>query len=192
LRREGGRVREITDYSGEFDPGIAYKDFSKDFLLKALKVYSHYIRKLDGIWYLTAKQQAGDDLALACDMQVWDEMEVHDVEMTCKLFNVQSNDVTAMFKSLQMSPHSWNLEHHFELLSPDRGIWTVTRCPSLLALEREGQGRERRICQVQETKNYALRARTLNPNMKVIPLKLPPRQNSDEIHCQWEFRIEPP
>ena len=110
-------MREITDYSGEFDPGIAYKDFSKDFLLKALKAYSHYIRKLDGIWYLTTKQQAGDDLALACDMQVWDQMEVHDVEMTCKLFNVQSNDVTAMFKSLQMSPHSWNLEHHFELLT---------------------------------------------------------------------------
>jgi len=185
-------VREIADYSGEFDPSIAYGDFSKGFLLKALKAYSHYIRKVDGVWYLTVKEQAGDDLALACDMLVWDQMEVHDVEMTCKLFNVQGNDVTAMFKSLQMSPHSWNLEHHFELLSPDRGIWTVTRCPSLLALEREGQGRERRICQVQETKNYALRARTLNPNMKAIPLKLPPRQNSDEIHCQWEFRIEPP
>ena len=78
------------------------------------------------------------------------------------------------------------------IADPDRGIWTVTRCPSLLALEREGQGRERRICQVQETKNYTLRARTINPNMKAIPLKLPPRQNGDDIHCQWEFRIERP
>ena len=56
LREEGGRVREIADYSGEFDPSIAYGDFSKDFLLKALKAYSHYIRNLDGIWYLTTKE----------------------------------------------------------------------------------------------------------------------------------------
>lgn len=183
-------MRELTDYSGEFDPGMAYRDFSRDFLLKALKAYSHYIRKLDGIWYLAVKEHADDDLALACDMAVWDQMEVHDVQMTLDLFNVQGNDVTAMLKSLQMSPHSWNLEHHFEVLGPKRGIWTVTRCPSLLALEREGQGRERRICRIQETKNYSLRARSINPKMKAIPLKLPPRQNGEEIHCQWEFRIE--
>lgn len=183
-------MREMADYSGEFDPGMAYRDFSRDFLLKALKAYSHYIRKLDGTWYLAVKEHADDDLALACDMAVWDQMEVHDVQMTLDLFNVQGNDVTAMLKSLQMSPHSWNLEHHFELLGPKRGIWTVTRCPSLLALEREGQGREQRICRIQETKNYSLRARSINPKMKAVPLKLPPRQNGEEIHCQWEFRIE--
>ncbi len=183
-------MEDLDDYSGGFNPGMAYRDFSKDVLLKALRAYANYIRKLDGIWYLAVKDRSDDDLALACDMAVWDQMEVHDVQMTCDLFNARSGDVAAMFKSLQMSPHSWNLEHRFELLSPKRGIWTVTRCPSLLALEREGQGRERRICQVQETKNYALRARTVNPKMKAIPLKLPPRKSGEDIHCQWEFRID--
>lgn len=183
-------MSELADYSGEFDPGITYSDFSKDVLLKALKAYADYIRKLDGIWYLAVKDRADDDLALACDMAVWDRMEVHDVQMACDLFSAGSGDVAALFKSMQVNPHSWNLEQRFELLSPKRGIWTVTRCPSLLALEREGQGRESRICQIQETKNLALRARTINPKMKAIPLKLPPRKSEEEIHCQWEFRIE--
>ena len=181
---------ELSDYSGEFDPSITYAEFSREFLLEALSAYAAYVRKLDGTWYLKVKDQAGDDAAFACDRQVWDIMEVHDVQMTCKLFRIDSHDVAALLKALQMSPWTWNLEHHFELKSPTCGIWTVTRCPTLLALEKEGEGRESRICQQIETELIALRARTINPQMKVTLLKLPPRNRNDEVHCQWQFTLE--
>lgn len=183
-------MNELGDYSGEFDPDVTYADFSKDLLLKALKTYAGYIRKLDGIWYLTVKEQAGDDMAFACDRMVWDRMEVHDVEVTRKLFKIESNDVTAVIKALQMSPWTWNLEHRFELKNANHGVWTVTRCPTLLALENEGEGRERRICCQIETELISLRAHTINPRIRVTPLKLPPRTKQDEVHCQWEFKLE--
>ena len=183
-------MNELSDYSGEFDPSVTYENFSRDFLLKALKAYAGYIRKLDGIWYLTVKQQADDDMAFVCDRLVWDKMEVHDVETTCKLFKIGSMDVAALIKALQMSPWTWNLEHHFELKDANHGVWTVTRCPTLLALEKEGEGRERRICCQIETELIALRAHTINPRIKVTPLKLPPREKKDDIHCQWEFKLE--
>ncbi|MCX5999517.1 MAG: hypothetical protein NTU41_08005 [Chloroflexi bacterium] len=63
-------------------------------------------------------------------------------------------------------------------------------CPTLVALEAEGGGGERRICREIETELFQLRARFINPAIKVMPLKLPPRQNDDEIHCLWEFRLE--
>lgn len=181
---------ELSDYSGEFRPDIKYADFSKEMLLKALDAYANYIRRVDGVWYLTVKEQVDDDMAFKCDSLVWDRMEIHDVDLTRKMFNIQTNDVAAMLKALQMSPWTWNLEHHFELVSPNRGIWTVTRCPTLLALEKEGEGRERRICCQIETHLYEIRAAFVNPKMKVTPLKLPPRNGPDEIHCQWEFTLE--
>jgi len=188
--KQRGYIMSRSDYSGEFDPGVTYADFSKDVLLKALKAYAAYIRKLDGTWYLAVKENTNDDTAVACDRLVWDTMEMHDVETTRKLFGIRGDDVTALMKSLQMSPWTWNLEHHFELRSPRCGIWTVTRCPTLLALEREGEGRERRICGEIETQLLQVRAHAINPRMKATPLVLPPRASGDEIHCQWEFVLE--
>ena len=184
-------MQYLTDYSGEFDPSIRYQDFSRDFLLKALAAYAGYIRRLDGHWYLTVKDRLNDDEAIACDRQVWaDTMEIHDVETVCKLFKINGKDVGAFFKALQMSPWMWSVRYDMELKSPNRGIWTVTRCPMLLALEEEGEGRERRICCQNERELFEIRAHYINPKIKVIPLKLPPRQSPAEVHCQWEFRLE--
>jgi hypothetical protein len=183
-------MTERNDYDGDFDSKIQFGDFSKEFLLKALKSYARYVHKLDGTWYLSLKKRAGDDLAFETDLDVWRTMEVHDVRSTCELYGIKGNDVEALIKATQMSPYAWVLERHFELKSPRLGIWTVTRCPTLLALEKEGEGRESRICGQVETRLFEIRAKTINPKMKVTPLKLPPRQKKDEIACQWEFRLD--
>jgi len=64
------------------------------------------------------------------------------------------------------------------------------RCPSLLALEREGEGRERRICGQIEPELFRIRAHHINPQIKVTPLQLPPRRSPGEIACQWEYTLE--
>jgi hypothetical protein len=117
-------------------------------------------------------------------------MEVHDVRSTCELYGIKGNDVEALIKATQMSPYAWVLDRHFELKGPRLGIWTVTRCPTLLALEKEGEGRESRICGQVETRLFEIRAKAINPKMKVTPLKLPPRKSKDEIACQWEFSLD--
>ena len=91
---------ELTSYSGEFDPSIRYQDFSRGLLVKALGAYASYIRRLDGHWYLTVKDRADDDLAIACDRQVWETMEIHDVGMVCKLFKIEGNDIAAYFNGI--------------------------------------------------------------------------------------------
>jgi hypothetical protein len=60
-----------------------------------------------------------------------------------------------------------------------------------LALEKEGRGRELIICQeCCGTANLVTQAQLFNPNIKVRPLKLPPRKSKDEIACKWEFSLE--
>lgn len=183
-------MSERNDYSGSFDPAISFEDFPKQLLLKALKSYAHYIRKLDGIWYLSVKKRVSDDLAFETDLDVWKIMEVHDIRSTCELFGIKGDDVAAALKANQMCPFSWVLDNHFELKNPRLGIWTVRRCPTLLALEEEGEGREKRICCQLEPKLFQIRASVINPRIKVTPIKLPPRHNKDDIACQWEFTLD--
>jgi len=78
-----------------------------------------------------------------------------------------------------------------ELKSPNHGVFTVTHCPALLALEREGEGREERICQQLELELFIMQAKFFNPEMQVRALKVPPRKSKDDVPCQWEFKLEP-
>jgi hypothetical protein len=60
----------------------------------------------------------------------------------------------------------------------------------LLALEREGQGREGLICQELEPKMMNTIAHYFNPNIEVTALQLPPRKGNSDICCQWEFKLD--
>jgi hypothetical protein len=64
-----------------------------------------------------------------------------------RTLNIQGNDVTTSFKLMQMLP-SFLPEHYdieWKLLSPEHGIFTVTRCKFLEEMEKAGQGFERLI-----------------------------------------------
>jgi hypothetical protein len=32
-------------------------------------------------------------------------------------------------------------------------------------------------------------AKYVNPDIKIVPLKLPPRKSKDDIACQWELKL---
>ena len=77
-----------------------------------------------------------------------------------------------------------------DIKNDNHAILTVRTCPTLLSLEKEGKGRERQQCHLVCSKALGSNASYFNPNIKVTPPKLPPRESNDDICCQWEFRLE--
>ncbi|MFC1944971.1 DUF6125 family protein [Chloroflexota bacterium] len=185
-------MAELSDYSGKFDPGIRDGDFSKVLLVDLLNAYAEYVRRIDNLWYLAVKQGLGEDEAFADDMKIWEKMTLHELDVTCSLFKIRGNDVSSMMKALQMS--SWlkisKLGYHMQLKSPSHSVLTITNCPTLATLEREGSGREEKICLQIETKRFNIIAGFFNPMIEVKALKLPPRQGPDETACLWEFILK--
>ncbi|NOQ43589.1 MAG: hypothetical protein GQ560_03905, partial [Dehalococcoidia bacterium] len=100
------------------------------------------------------------------------------------------DDVVTLIKALQANPWSSSYQFKVDLINNDHAIISFINCPTLLALERDGTGREMLICNELEVKLMELKARYFNPNMIVIPLKLPPRDPNSEICCQWELKVE--
>ena len=180
----------LEDYSGEFDPDISFEKFSKDTLVGLLKTYTKIYLAIDGFWYLSIKNRINDDEALACDMWVWERAVKYELDRLTKILKIQGNDVITFVKALQVSPWFWVYKHKLEVKSKNHAILTITDCPTLTALEKEGAGREEKICKIIEPMVFKKYAEYFNPNIEVQYLKLPPRKSKDEICCQWDFNLK--
>ena len=183
-------MKKLRDYTGPFSPNTTYEDFSRDVLLRLLTLYAEYLQRVDGVWYLAVKDKLGDDVAFECDQWVWERLQTWELDKVTKLFKIEGNDVIALMKWFQVSPWMRICKGQLELKDRDHGVVTITHCPSLTALEKEGQGREQRICYELEPVFMKIIADFFNPKIEVNPLKLPPRKSNKKVACQWEFSLE--
>jgi hypothetical protein len=182
-------MKKLRDYSVEFDPNIRFEHFSRDTLVELLKVYSRLYLAVGEFWFLSVMERISHDEAMSCDLWVWEKQVKYEMDRLTKLLKIGGNDVVALFKALQFSPWYWNLEYKMEIKDRGYGVLTVTYCPVLAAMEREGRGREEAICRQLEPLMMKKFADYFNPDIEAKPLKLPPRKSEDEICCQWEFRL---
>lgn len=180
-------MTKLSDYSGEPIPDLELTHFSYDTLVELLKLYSRFYMALDGFWYLTIKERLSNEEALACDINVWDKMGRYELARITKLLNIQGNDVAAFIKGMQISPWFRVIESTFELSDHNNATLTITNCPTLNALEKEGEGRENQICNIVEPRVFKEYASFFNPDIEVKCLESPPRKSKEGICCQWQF-----
>lgn len=182
--------RESDDYSQPFDPNFSHKRFTKKTLIRFLKAYSEYMRRIDAHWYLAVMDKFGNAEALDCDERVWEKLVIYEMKTMSELLNIRGNDVATVMKALQASPWIWVYDCDIDLKNDAHAIVTYRNCPTLAALEKEGQGREGIICHELEPKLMNTIAHYFNPDIEVTPLKLPPREPGSDIGCQWEFKLK--
>ena len=183
-------MAELVDYSGKFDPKFSHDKFTRETLLKLLKMYSEYMLRIDGFWYLTVMDKWGNEEAFDCDVRVWEKAQLYETKTISSLLNIHGDDVLTVMKAMQASPWMWIYDYEMDVKSNEHAILTIRTCPTLLSLEKEGKGREKLICQEMEPKIMGIVAHYFNPNIRVTPLKMPPRKSKDEIPCKWEFKLE--
>lgn len=168
-------------------PDLKLSDFSPDTLADLLTLYAKSYIALDGFWYLTIKERVGNEEALACDISNAKKVCQYEMAKITRQVNIQGNDVIALIKAIQLTPWLRHTQYAVEVRDGNNARFTVTHCPTLDALEREGEGRENEICNIVCPKTYKAYASFFNPNIEAECLKLPPRKSKDEICCQWEL-----
>jgi len=107
--------------------------------------------------------------------------------------NIWGEDVASVLKFLQVDLGGGAIWPDFECEMKDRnrGILTIRRCLGLEYYERHGETTlQKHACEVLDVEGFEDAARLFNPNIKVTPLKLPPRKSPEEIACQWEFKLK--
>ncbi len=185
---------ELDDYSGPFRPDLQMTDFSKEALVQLWQAGGKLYVGMDGLWYDMVKERYGEEAARELSDEIWlkrgaSELETRRVR---KAMNIWGDDVASFLKFLQVDPgFAAIMDIKCELRDRNRGIATVIRCKVLEALEKQGDMSEvEYVCQHLEPIGFQAGVKQFNPKMKATPLKLPPRENRNEIACQWEYKLE--
>lgn len=168
---------------------LKLESLSRDELIELVKLSCRMMLAVDGFWYLSVKELAGNDKALERDNWVWDKVMKFYVGELAKLLNVQGRDVADYMKVMNPRPEALAIEERVEVLNRDDAIRTVTYCPTIAALEKEGEGRDAIHCSAACTGMRHKHAKLFNPAISVTCVKIPPRKSKDDIFCQFEYKI---
>lgn len=181
---------KLDKYGGDFIPNLNPNIFPKELLVELVKLYSKFYLAIDGFWYLSVMNKVDEAAATECDIWVWQKQARYEIKRLVSLLNLRERDIAAFFKCLQFSPWVWNLEQRMEVKNKNLGIWTIMRCPTLEALEKEGKGRDKYFCKSVETRIFGSLASSFNPAIEFEYLKLPPKRHEGDFCCRWQFKIE--
>lgn len=186
-------MEELQDYNGELRPVLKIQDLSKDALGKLWTTGGKMYIGMSGVWFNLLKERLGDEKATELSNEFWGRIVPLEVRWSREALNLYGDDVATVLKICQVDPGFGGIcDLHCELKNNNEGILTVRQCRALDYWERHGDTKEiENACGVEEEISLIAFARTVNPNIKVRPLKLPPRKSRDEIACQWEFKLEP-
>lgn len=172
------------------DPKL--EKLSRSELLSLVKLSSRMMIMLDGLWYLSLKDAAGNDAALEANIRAWDRVMDYYVGRLAKLLGVQGRDVADYMPVMDARPDGLVLEESVQVFDRNDAIRTVAYCPTIAALEREGQGRDAIHCTASCGIMRRKHSKLFNPAIELTCLKVPPRRSKNDIFCQWEYTIGPP
>lgn len=183
-------MKELTDYSGAFLSDLDFNYFTHETLVKLLTTYAKLYIAMDGFWYMSVMERYGNDEALACDMRVWDMMVKYEMKKLTEALNIQGNNPIAFVKTMQVSPWFQHMKTVVDIENENRVVMTVTYCPTLDALEKEGKGRQQTTCAIVEPKLMQRYASLFNPKMRAESLTKLPREHKDDVCCRWLIELE--
>jgi hypothetical protein len=188
-------MKNLEDYSGEFDPDIKYEDFSKEALIRLLKAATEMYLGMDTSWRTVAKKRFGKNVALDMSREVWYGVKRCGCYMESVLprraMSITGDDVASWMKHLQIDPGlACIADIRCEMVDENTGVLTVDHCNALDDMEKLGDPDIQKYnCHELEWKGLQQGVDYMNPKIKVKPLVLPQLGCKRDIACKWEFKL---
>lgn len=198
---KGRPEKELDYYDCPFSTDIELEDFSKEFLVKLMRIWTNWYIGMALMWWAKVGEKFGQEAANELLPEVWENLAKQGMPAYLPLLGGDYKSVDDL-KTVKECLH---LGH----LPPDGGIdkllwrgtvrWetdnhcvaTVTHCVLLEYFESIGATDTIKwLCQVAEVRGAE--AYFVHPNIKVTGLKVPPRKKSadpNEPCCIWEYRM---
>jgi len=161
------------------------EDLSREELIKRVQLNADLAQVVDGLWFIAVEKDSDFNRALDMDIDVWKNYVHVSKKRIQKYFNISSIGLAAVKEFLEYDP--W-LEIEIQEETPERLVFQITNCPGLEAMEK--MGRKMLTCDPVEIEYFTELVGSIDPRIKVTPLKLPPRQSPDDICCKWLFTLE--
>lgn len=186
-------MEKRTDYSGKMMPIIHYEDFSSEALVKLWKATAELYIIHTIVYMAKVAEKLGEETAKEIDLDVWLTMTPEHVQKIREVMDITGTDIESILKFYQMGPGAGAMfpEFECEMKSPTHGLLKVKTCWGCDYCEAIGDmSLLKYACDDLDGAGFPLSAQCINPNVKVTPLKVPPRASMDEPACVWEFKLD--
>ena len=182
-------MKNLNDYSGPLVPELKLGDFSRETLERLMLLYTKLYMILDTFWYFTVMKRQNNKEAWDSELQTWTEMSKYEMKRIREALAIRGNGLIELVKAMQLAPWFLHTKYKIDVENENSVLLTVTDCPTLSALEKEGQGREKDVCSILGPKLFEDYASVFNPDIEVKCLTPLPRFNYNDIPCKWSFKL---
>jgi len=183
---------ELKDYSGSYRHDLKWEDFSKDFLVRLMKLWQRAYLGIQGAWIEAVTEKYGSEAADRCSLAALLLQAERMIPQFVEIGNIKLNTVLDSLKVIQLAPDGHTESELFggevDIKNENHVISTTTKCITCEFLEAFAPEKIEWLCYTME--QPVMEKFLNNPKIKVTPLKRPPRKSADDTFCQWEFKIE--
>lgn len=189
---------EMDDYSGPFQGRINLDSFSKEGLKKLVRIGGSIYGTVNRQWYLAVAEEFGEEVADRLHHKVWFAPggagdHENDIISSMMGFGDQT-EMTTGLKVWQCLPAMIeDMELTFTQISDTEWEMHTPRCHVPEAGEAGGPELMRymtqKICGHLELFGFRHGMARWNPNIRIDPIKLPPRADKSEPHCRWRITL---
>ncbi len=186
----------MLDYSDSFKPDLELEDFEHSLLAwygREIMLANH-IHDRGALLQVTLQYGMEAQTAVACD-EWMSSSPIYNARNRA-LLNIQTDDVAAVFKCLQVdigAPHNF-LEFHYEVVSPEEGFFWTTSCGPYNHVRRmtnADPAMETQICHHMEDPTFDATVMAVNPRMRCRPEYRPPYGDVPKGGpCRWRVAVE--
>lgn len=200
-KSKGRPEKELDYYDCPFSIDIELEDFSKEFLIKLMKIWRSWYMDMNLIWYALVEQELGTEKTGKIMIDVWLKTTAADMEKYIPLLgpNYKSkDDLKTIEDSIKMGvlPPDGTIDKtlfagSFDWENDKHAKSVIHHCVMLETFEAlDNLAPLKQLCKVQEP--VCSEAYFMNPKVKMLEIKTnttSPRKSKDEPCCIWEFKL---
>lgn len=143
---------------------------------------------VDGLYYLGIEELWGTEAATEIDRKVWEVMGKIEARRIKKLFEINGEDIESMMKGLSYSGWALDLEDKEMIVKKNKAIVRNTKCR--VQNTRLSKGLSEFGCKPVRFGFLKAFAKEFNPDIIVNCNVCPPDEHSDDLWCEWEFKMK--
>ncbi|MHA2225002.1 MAG: DUF6125 family protein [Candidatus Hodarchaeales archaeon] len=164
------------------------EEFSKEELIRMIRMYAKNWLAHDGCWFLAAEERHGLHEAIEIDKAGWIRFTVIEARRIMNNFSIAKNSgLDGLEKALQLRLYASINVQELNRISSSKLIFKMKTC-------RVQEARQRKQlplfpCKQVGIEEYSRFAATIDPRIKTKVIACPPDLNDRDFHCGWEFTI---
>ena len=165
-----------------------FESFSKEDLLKVIKVYAKNWLAHDGCWFLAAEEKYGIETAIELDTRSWEKFAVSEAKRIKNEFNIPDNGgLEALEKAFQYRLYASINKQAVEWINDKKMIFKMIECRvQKLRRQKNLPDFPCKSVGIVEFTNFA---KAIDPRIKTKCISCPPDKVTD-FYCGWEFTLE--